>query len=223
MAYWAAAAAVVGSLISSRASRKAADKMAEGQRSAQQIQMEVFQQSREDLEPWLVSGASALGKLGETLLGGDMEAFKESPGYKFRLDQGIQSIDRSAAAGGEVGSGQHLAALTEYGQGIASQEYGDYINRLAGMAGTGQTTGSQLGQLGAGAGARAGGYAAGAGQAQAAGIMGKYNAMQQGINQGLWAYGKGSGGQQAAPAAQGTNIAANVVDPGGFFNTASWG
>lgn len=50
--------------------------------------------------------------------------------YKFRFNQGQQALERSAAARGMLNSGNTLAALADYGQGQASQEYGDEFNRL---------------------------------------------------------------------------------------------
>lgn len=51
--------------------------------------------------------------------------------YKFRFNQGQQALERSAAARGMLNSGNTLAALADYGQGQASQEYGNEFNRLS--------------------------------------------------------------------------------------------
>jgi uncharacterized protein YukE len=45
------------------------------------------------------------------------------PSYQWRLEQGQQTVERSAAAKGLLGSGNVLTALTDYAQGAASQEY----------------------------------------------------------------------------------------------------
>lgn len=66
-----------------------------------------------------------------------MSRFTTDPGYQFKLQQGVDAIDRSAFARGSGASGQTLKALTEYGQGVADQGYGDYYSRLAGMGNTG--------------------------------------------------------------------------------------
>lgn len=52
------------------------------------------------------------------------------PSYEWRMKQGLQAAERAGAAKGLVGSGNILTALTEYGQGMASQEYGNQFNRL---------------------------------------------------------------------------------------------
>ena len=78
------------------------------------------------------------GRLGE-MLGGQMySGFEQDPGYQFRLQQGEQALNRSAAArGGRLGGAQ-LKALSDYSQGLASQEFGNFANRRqfeAGMLG----------------------------------------------------------------------------------------
>ncbi len=54
--------------------------------------------------------------------------------YKFAFDQGNQALQRSAAARGMTGSGNTLAELMKYGQGYASQQFGNYADRLSGLA-----------------------------------------------------------------------------------------
>jgi len=56
--------------------------------------------------------------------------------YKFAFNQGQQAIERSAAAKGMTGSGNVLAELSKYGQGMASQQYDKEADRLAGLTGT---------------------------------------------------------------------------------------
>ena len=54
---------------------------------------------------------------------------EQSPAYKWRYDQGLEAVNRTAAAKGMLGSGNRLSELVKYGQGAASQEYGDEWNR----------------------------------------------------------------------------------------------
>lgn len=63
------------------------------------------------------------------------DAIASSAGYKFRVDQGNQAIQRSAAAKGMLGSGNTLAELLRYGQGEAAQEYGNEVSRLTTLRG----------------------------------------------------------------------------------------
>ena len=54
--------------------------------------------------------------------------------YKFAFKQGNEAINRNLAAKGLLKSGNRLSALTEFGQGLASQQYGAEVDRLAGIA-----------------------------------------------------------------------------------------
>ena len=51
------------------------------------------------------------------------------PSYQFRLGQGIDAIQGSAAAQGLLRTGGTLRDITGYGQDLASQEYGNMFNR----------------------------------------------------------------------------------------------
>lgn len=64
-------------------------------------------------------------------------AFQAGPGYQFSLDQGTQAALRGASAAGMLNSGNTLTALSRYGQGLANQEYGGWLDRLAGQSAQG--------------------------------------------------------------------------------------
>lgn len=63
----------------------------------------------------------------------DPSKVTQTGGYQFALDQGNQMINRGAAAKGMLGSGNVLAELAKYGQGLASQQYDTEANRLASL------------------------------------------------------------------------------------------
>jgi hypothetical protein len=126
--------------------------------------------------------------------------FQSDPGYQFAFNQGLTAVNNSAAAqGGRLG-GNTLQALTQYGQGVANQEFfnqlnaatneyqlaqgdaGTLFNMLQTLAGSGQNAAAHLGAIGATTGATVGGNIAAAGNAQAAGIVGSANATAGGIN-----------------------------------------
>jgi hypothetical protein len=65
------------------------------------------------------------------------EGFKESPGYKYNVEQATRAANQAAAAGGMAGSPAEQQALAHQVSGMASQDYQDYMNRLMGMYGTG--------------------------------------------------------------------------------------
>ena len=128
----------------------------------------------------------------------DYSAFYKSPGYQFRFDEGQRALETSAAARGGLMSGGMGRELTRYGQGFASGEFGNYANRLASLAGVGQTAAFGTGQLGSAAAGQFGRTSSGlaqtvmsGGQAQAAGIVGSGNAWSQGIQGAARAIGGG--------------------------------
>lgn len=64
--------------------------------------------------------------------GSEVEArVAATPGYQFQMDQGTKAIERQGAAKGMLGSGNTLTALTQYGQGLAQNFYGMYMDNLA--------------------------------------------------------------------------------------------
>jgi hypothetical protein len=80
-----------------------------------------------------------------------MSTFQASPGYQWRLQQGLRGIDAGAAAGVRqpgVRSGATIKAEEAYGQGLASSEFGDYFTRLNALAGMGQTAATSEANLG---------------------------------------------------------------------------
>lgn len=99
-----------------------------------------------------------------------------SPSYQFRLDQGSRALQRSAAANGNLFSGQTGQALQDYGQNIASTEFENDYRRLGQLAGDGTdatgTTVNVAGQYGNNAASNA----LAAGNARASGYTGAGNA-----------------------------------------------
>lgn len=131
------------------------------------------------------------------------------PGYQFDQQQGIQALDRSAAARGMLNSGRQSKDLLRFGTGLADQTYGNQLQRLLGISQFGlgatgaqnQTIGQGLqGQLGAQQSAYGGAMnAAGTiGQGQVAGAQaeqqGAGNILGAGAYLGGAALGGGFGG-----------------------------
>lgn len=52
------------------------------------------------------------------------------PGYQFALNQGSQNVLRNQSATGQLNSGATNVDLTNYGQGLASQNYNNYVSQL---------------------------------------------------------------------------------------------
>jgi hypothetical protein len=95
--------------------------------------------------------------------------FKKSPGYQFRLEQAQNALTASQAARGGLLSGGAMKEMNAYTQGIASDEYGNYINQLSGLAGMGQQAANNMSNIETGAGAIGAGYAQQAGMSLANG------------------------------------------------------
>ena len=63
--------------------------------------------------------------------------YKESPGYQWKLKQGMNASNNAAAAGGMAGSLQHQQQSQQMGNDIASQDFNDYLNQVLGINKTG--------------------------------------------------------------------------------------
>lgn len=174
---------------------KAADAQARGMDNATAEQRRQFDLGREDTQ-WIrdlgrnagnqLASLYGLGQVGaidpETgvAAGGgngaaDYSGFMNSPDYLFARDEGQRGIERSAAARGGLASGNTLASLSRFNSGLATQNLGNYANRLAGIMGGGQTSSENLsaqrGQLGQ----QIGQNAIGAANARASGIQNQAN------------------------------------------------
>ena len=64
------------------------------------------------------------------------DSIQNSAAYKFRMEQGLDALNRQLGARGLLNSGNRLLETTKYGQGLASQEYGDQFKRLSDIYGT---------------------------------------------------------------------------------------
>jgi hypothetical protein len=152
---WVAAAvvgsAVVGGVVASKSASKAANAQAEGTDKALSENARQFDITQANQAPYLAAGKTALGQLAaenDTAL--DQSKIQMDPGYQFGLTQGQQAIDRQTAAGGGRISGAALKAAAQYGTDYGTSGYSaaysrqnqartDRLNRLAALAGVGQT------------------------------------------------------------------------------------
>ena len=136
--------------------------------------------------------------------------FESDPGYQFRMDQGQQALERSAAARGGLMSGAAIKDTERFSQGLASQDYqaafdrfqtnrSNKMNPLLSLAGSAQTASGALGAAGQNyanaAGNALGNYSStagqnitGAGNARASGYVGAANAISSGIGQAYNGY-----------------------------------
>jgi hypothetical protein len=226
-----AGATIVGSVISSNASKSAANTQADAANNATNQQRAMMERQIELNKPYYDVGVSALNRLNEQAPF-DPNAFnyQADPGYAFRLSEGNKALNASAAARGGMISGNALKAAQTYGQNMGSQEYANAYNRYVQGYGINNSNNqflANLGQSSANNQANALGnfgnaYAAntiGAGNAQAAGQIGSANAYTNAISQGIGQYNYNNllnrfGGSQSAYGDVGTRSggAANVYD-----------
>jgi hypothetical protein len=110
-----------------------------------------------------------------------LTALQNSPGYQFRLGEGLKALERSAAARGTLLTGGTLKGLTRFGQEFASNEYDKRYNqemelaRLGfGAAGMSANQNTQYGQM-------AGDLLTQQGNVNAAGKVDAANAWNQGL------------------------------------------
>ena len=76
--------------------------------------------------------ADALGVNGADGSTRAQDAFKTSPGFDFNMNTGLQALDRRrAASGGFSSGGADLDTLT-YSQGLASQDWNNWLGNLTG-------------------------------------------------------------------------------------------
>jgi len=157
-----------------------------------------------DFAPYQAVGSTAASGLNGALQNPFQFNLADDPGYQFRLAQGQKAIEQSAAARGGAVSGGALKALTQYGQGFASNEYQNAFARHQqqlqnlfqgaglGLNASGQDASLRTGILGQQSGLDAnvlmnqatqiGNNITGAGNAGAAGAVGSGNAWTGALN-----------------------------------------
>jgi len=226
-----AGTSAVGGLFSAGASRAAGQQQAQASmmsaliqaqqaQAAREQQERMYRESVERMEPFRQGGVSATNRMLELYgIGGQPTAagygsyaqpfgmgdFEADPGYAFRVQQGQQAIDRSAAARAGLQSGAALKEAARFGQEMGSQEYGNAYNRflqqrelqlraLQGLASPGASMAAQTGQLGQATGANIANTMIGAGQAIGQGLEQAGQARASSYMGGASALGQALGG-----------------------------
>ena len=163
---------------SADASQNAANAQINAANQSNATLQNIYDQTNQNLKPWMTVGGNALNQLatlngiGDYTASGqpgqpgyaapgtsgaqgsatgqapDYSAFFNSPDYQFALQQGMKSLDASAAARGRLYAGGYGQDLTNYAQGMATQNLNNYENRLMSISGQGQQAGEFGGQLG---------------------------------------------------------------------------
>ncbi len=125
--------------------------------------------------------------------GGTAWNFQNSPAYQFNMQQGLDAVQASQASKGGLYSGAAMEALQKTGAGIASNEFWNQYNALAGQSSAGQNAAGLQANAGQNYATGASNALANYGNAAASGAIGVGNAFANGINNGLgiWGYMNG--------------------------------
>jgi hypothetical protein len=218
------AASAVGGLLGARASGQAAQAQSQGAmmsaliqaqqaQAAREQQQQFFNTAKAGYDPYSQFGLESTNRLA-TLMGlrpgaesgalmrqPTIEELQMDPSYAFREQQGMQAVNRSAAAQAGLQSGAALKAAQRFGQGLASEEYGNAYNRfmqnranqinmLQGGVNTGFGAAQGVGNLATGTGTNIANTMIGAGQAIGSGLENAAQARASGYMGGATALGQ---------------------------------
>jgi hypothetical protein len=132
---------IVGGIAAGEAAKSAAQTQAASADEALKLQTRIYEDFLRMNAPFYEAGKNALGQITR----GEVTT---EPGYGFRLGEGMKALERLQASRGNLLSGGALKAGQRFAQDLASEEYGKSFNRLADIAGIGQTAASQAGTAG---------------------------------------------------------------------------
>ena len=132
------------SFLASRGQKRAAGNIGrmyeEYEKKSIQDYRDLYKQADELTDPYRKVGSSALDIISKAMLEGDYSAFETSPGYQFRQQEAQKALERSAAARGGLLGGNVLKGIVNYSQNIASDEFGNWYNRLFNLSEVGRQT-----------------------------------------------------------------------------------
>src|ERR1043166_1460447 len=145
-----AVASLGSAAIGAGGSLLAANTQADAQKQALALQQKEFNTGRADLAPYRDVGQNALYTLagfyglptpnspgGPGAIQNALQNFTQTPDYQFAFQQGERALNNSLAARGLGVSGAGIKGAQEFGQGLASQQFTNYWNKLQGLAGMG--------------------------------------------------------------------------------------
>ena len=146
----------------------------------------------------------------------DLQGFQATPGYEFRMGEGQRALEAGAAARGGLYSGAAMRDLMKFGQDYGSNEYGNFFSRLGARADTGMNAAQMSGAASQQAAAGVSNAFGNIGNAQAAGAMGRANAITGGMQNmlGVWNYQRNLNAAQPTGGGNWTGINGNS----NFFN-----
>jgi hypothetical protein len=176
---WLAPALQAGTaLYGAYSANQAGQTAANAGNNALALQGQMYNQSRADSAPWRAAGQQVLPGLVAATQGG----FQQSPGYQFQVDEALRQSNNRLAALGLTNSGAAQRETMRIAQGLAAQDYGNWFNRGAAVAGLGQAAQQQSNALGSQYGQTAGNVMQNIGGAVASAQNQGANALMQGAN-----------------------------------------
>ena len=136
----AGGASILGGMNASKSASSAAQQQADAANQATAAQQQALDRQLALQQPFTTAGTTAVNQLSAmTQPGGRLTqdfAYapfnynqNTDPGTQFRLQQGLNAMNATAAARGGLISGNALKAGQDYGQAQGSQEYGAAFNR----------------------------------------------------------------------------------------------
>lgn len=171
------------------------------------------QQATAAYTPYQTAGVDAINQLaklygptGEYTQMPTIAQLQMDPSYAFREQQGMKALQQSAAARGGLLSGSTLKGIQQYGQDLASTEYGNAYNRfmqnrlaatqaLQGLGGVGLTAAGGIGNAAMGT---------------AQNLAQNYQGLGQGLGQGYANIGANNASAYMGP----TNLMAQLAGQG---------
>ncbi|HDS1140082.1 TPA: hypothetical protein QDZ75_004159 [Stenotrophomonas maltophilia] len=116
-------------------------------------------------------GGSAGGSVNPGTGVADFSQFYQTPDFLVARDEGINALDRGAAARGGLYSGGADADRMTFASNLGSKAFGNFTNNLSRLSGLGSQANSELNNLGQNTGAQVGNQLANAGNARASSYL----------------------------------------------------
>jgi hypothetical protein len=163
---------------------QAAQIQANSARYSADLQKKMYDEAVARSQPWVNAGTSAVNEYAGLLKLPGYNAIdrtdylRSTPGYQFQLGEGVNALDRSAAARGMLLSGPQAKAVTKYGQGLADTTYNSLMDRIYGLSNQGQSAAALTGNQGITSGQNIGNTLMSGANAQAQGLYNAYNARE---------------------------------------------
>lgn len=178
-------AGVIGAGASIYGSTKAAKAQEDAANTASNTEMNMFNQDKAILQPFVSGGTQGLNMLTDQIgnltkpISMNESDLQQTPGYQFNLTQGLKATQNSAAARGLGVSGAALKGASSYATGLADNTYQNQFNnantnqsnaynRLMGLTQIGQASAAGVGSAGIATGNSIASNTIGAGNAAAA-------------------------------------------------------